>query len=84
MISFNTDFFLSVQDDQTFLESITGFASLNYTVPACFISYNSSLNKPFALGGLQDTRSNIIDLTSSQILKILGITFRQIFSFLMY
>ena len=55
----NTDFLLADQDDQTFLESITGFASLNYTVPACFISYNSSLNKPFALGGLQDTRSNI-------------------------
>lgn len=55
----NTDFFLSDQDDQTFLESMTGFSSLNYTVPAAFISYNSSLNKPFALGGLQDTRSNI-------------------------
>jgi len=55
----NTDFLLADQDDQTFLESITGFASLNYTVPASFISYNSSLNKPFALGGLQDTRSSI-------------------------
>jgi hypothetical protein len=55
----NTDFLLAEQDDQTFLESMTGFASLNYTVPAAFISYNSSLNKPFALGGLQDTRSNI-------------------------
>lgn len=55
----NSDFLLADQDDQTFLESITGFASLNYTVPAAFISYNSSVNKPFALGGLQDTRSNI-------------------------
>ena len=55
----NTDFLLADQDDQTFLESITGFGSLNYTVPAAFLSYNSSVNKPFALGGLQDTRSNI-------------------------
>lgn len=55
----NSDFLLADQDDQTFLESITGFASLNYTVPAAFLSYNSSTNKPFALGGLQDTRSNI-------------------------
>lgn len=55
----NTDFLLADQDDQTFLEAIQGFSSLNYTLPAAFISYNSSNNKPFALGGLQDTRSNI-------------------------
>lgn len=55
----NTDFLLADQDDETFLQSITGFSSLNYTVPAIFVSYNSSLNKPFALGGMQDTRSNV-------------------------
>lgn len=55
----NTDFLLADQDDQTFLESITGFSSLNYTLPAAFISYNSSVNNPFAFGGMQDTRSNI-------------------------
>ena len=55
----NTDFLLADQDDQTFLESIQGFSSLNYTLPAAFISYNSSNNVPFAFGGLQDTRSNI-------------------------
>ena len=55
----NTDFLLAGQDDETFLQSFTGFSSLNYTVPAVFLSYNSSVNNPFALGGLQDTRSNI-------------------------
>lgn len=55
----NTDFLLADQDDQTFLESITGFSSLNYTLPAAFISYNSSNNVPFAFGGMQDTKSNI-------------------------
>ncbi len=55
----NTYLLLAEQDDQTFLESINGFSALNYTVPAAFVSYNSSVNKPFALGGLQDTRSNI-------------------------
>ena len=56
---FNTDFLLAQEDDETFLESITGLGSPNYTVPAAFLSYNSSLNKPFALGGMQDTKSNI-------------------------
>jgi len=56
---FNTDFLLSAEDDETFLQSVTGLGSPNYTVPAAFLSYNSSLNKPFALGGMQDTRSNI-------------------------
>jgi len=39
--------------------SINGLGSLNYTLPAAFLSYNSSANQPFALGGMQDTRSNI-------------------------
>ena len=56
---FNTDFLLAAEDEETFLESITGLGTPNYTVPATFLSYNSSLNKPFALGGMQDTRSNI-------------------------
>lgn len=56
---FNSDFLLADQNDETFLQSITGLSSLNYTVPAAFLSYNSSLNKPFALGGMQDTRSNL-------------------------
>lgn len=55
----NTDFLLAGTDDETFLQSITGYSSLNYTIPATFLGYNSSVNKPFALGGLQDTRSNI-------------------------
>lgn len=55
----NTDFLLADQDDETFLQSINGLGSLNYTLPAAFLSYNSSVNKPFALGGMQDTRSNI-------------------------
>ena len=56
---FNTDFLIAADDDQTFLESVTGLGSPNYTVPAAFLSYNSSLNKPFALGGMQDTKSNV-------------------------
>ena len=55
----NTDFLLADQDDETFLQSINGLGSLNYTLPAAFLSYNSSVNKPFALGGMQDTRSNV-------------------------
>lgn len=55
----NTDFLLAGQDDQTFLESITGFSSLNYTLPAAFLSYNSSTNEPFCFGGVQDTKSDI-------------------------
>lgn len=55
----NTDFLLADQDDQTFLQSINGLGSLNYTLPAAFLSYNSSSNQPFALGGMQDTKSNI-------------------------
>lgn len=55
----NTDFLLSDQDDSTFLQSINGLGSLNYTLPAAFLSYNSSSNQPFALGGMQDTKSNI-------------------------
>ena len=55
----NTDFLLATQDDSTFLQSINGLGSLNYTLPAAFLSYNSSVNKPFALGGMQDTKSNI-------------------------
>ena len=56
---FNTDFLLAAQNDETFLQSVTGLGAANYTVPAAFLSYNSSLNKPFAFGGMQDTRSNI-------------------------
>ena len=56
---FNTDFLLAAEDDETFLQSVTGLGSPNYTVPAAFLSYNSSLNTPFALGGMQDTRSNV-------------------------
>jgi len=55
----NTDFLLADQDDATFLQSINGLGSLNYTLPAAFLSYNSSFNKPFAMGGMQDTRSNV-------------------------
>lgn len=55
----NTDFLLADQDDATFLESIDGLGSLNYTLPAAFLSYNSSKNNPFALGGLQQTTSNV-------------------------
>ena len=56
---FNTDFLLSDDNDQSFLQSITGLGTPNYTVPAAFLSYNSSNNQPFALGGMQDTKSNI-------------------------
>ena len=56
---FNTDFLLAAEDDETFLQSVTGLGSPNYTVPAAFLSYNSSVNTPFALGGMQDTRSNV-------------------------
>lgn len=56
---FNTDFILGQQDDETFLQNVTGLGTPNYTVPAAFLSYNSSVNQPFALGGMQDTRSNI-------------------------
>lgn len=56
---FNTDFLLSEQNDETFLQSIDGLGSLNYTVPAAFLSYNSSTNKPFELGGMRDTKSNL-------------------------
>ena len=56
---FNTDFIVAGVDDETFLQTVTGLGAANYTVPAAFLSYNSSTNKPFALGGMQDTRSNI-------------------------
>ena len=56
---FNTDFVVAGVDDETFLQTVTGLGAANYTVPAAFLSYNSSTNKPFALGGMQDTRSNI-------------------------
>lgn len=56
---FNTDFLLSADDDDTFLQSVTGLGAPNYTVPAVFLSYNSSVNTPFAFGGMQDTKSNI-------------------------
>ena len=56
---FNTDFVLGDHDDETFLQNITGLGQANYTVPAIFLSYNSSFNKPFAMGGLQDTRSHL-------------------------
>jgi hypothetical protein len=55
----NTDFLIADEDDATFLQSINGLGSLNYTLPAAFLSYNSSANQPFALGGMQDTRSNV-------------------------
>jgi len=55
----NTDFIIADGNDETFLQSISGLGSLNYTIPAAFISYNSSTNKPFALGGMQDTKSNL-------------------------
>tara|TARA_B100002019_G_C21214592_1_gene571286 strand:+ start:260 stop:1162 length:903 start_codon:yes stop_codon:yes gene_type:complete len=55
----NTDFLLADEDDVTFLESINGLGSLNYTLPAAFLSYNSSTNQPFAMGGMQDTKSNV-------------------------
>lgn len=56
---FHSEFLLADQNDETFLQSITGLSSLNYTLPATFLSYNSSVNKPFAFGGMQDTKSNI-------------------------
>tara|TARA_R110000824_G_scaffold149738_1_gene320053 strand:+ start:12404 stop:14023 length:1620 start_codon:yes stop_codon:yes gene_type:complete len=56
---FNTDFLLADGDDETFLQSVTGLGAPNYTVPAAFLSYNSSINKPFAFGGMQDTKTNI-------------------------
>ena len=56
---FNTDFLLSAEEDETFLQSVTGLGTPNYTVPASFLSYNSSNNVPFALGGMQDTKSHI-------------------------
>ena len=56
---FNTDFVVAGVDDETFLQTVTGLGAANYTVPAAFLSYNSSTNNPFALGGMQDTRSNI-------------------------
>ena len=56
---FNTDFVLADQDDETFLQNVTGLGAPNYTVPAAFLSYNSSINKPFAFGGMQDTRNEV-------------------------
>mgnify|MGYP003110290129 CR=1 FL=1 len=54
---FNTDFVLADKDDETFLQDITGLGQANYTVPAMFLSYNSSVNKPWAMGGIMDTVS---------------------------
>ena len=56
---FNTDFVLADQDDETFLQNVTGLGAPNYTVPVAFLSYNSSINKPFAFGGMQDTRNEV-------------------------
>lgn len=56
---FNTDFIVAADNNETFLQTVTGLGAPNYTVPAAFLSYNSSVNKPFALGGMQDTQSNI-------------------------
>lgn len=56
---FNTDFIVSEDNDETFLQTVTGLGAPNYTVPAVFLSYNSSVNKPFAFGGMQDTQSNV-------------------------
>lgn len=62
----NSDFIISDQSDETFLQNVTGLGSPNFTLPAAFISYNSSFNKPFAFGGMQDTKSNIRVVTVSE------------------
>ena len=62
----NSDFIIADQSDETFLQNVTGLGTPNYTLPAAFISYNASFNKPFAFGGMQDTRSNIRVVTVSE------------------
>ena len=62
----NSDFIIADQSDETFLQNVTGLGSPNYTLPAAFVSYNASMNKPFAFGGMQDTRSNIRVVTVSE------------------
>ena len=57
-IILNTDFILA-SDGDTWLQNAGQLGQNNYTVPAAFISYNSSTNKPYAFGGLDDTASVI-------------------------
>jgi hypothetical protein len=54
------DFILSDSaDEPTYLKEQSELGDRKYTLPAAFISLNSSSNEPFALGGLDDTRSVI-------------------------
>lgn len=54
------DFILSdVADEPTYLKQQSELGDRKYTLPAAFISLNSSSNQPFALGGVDDTKSII-------------------------
>ena len=54
------DFILSdVADEPTYLKQQAELGDRKYTLPAAFVSLNSSRNKPWALGGVDDTRSLI-------------------------
>ena len=57
-IILNTDFVLA-SDGETWLQNADQLGQNNYTVPAAFISYNTSINNPYAFGGLDDTVSVI-------------------------
>jgi hypothetical protein len=54
----NNDFYV---DDygNTYLQNKSDLNGKKYSLPAAFISYNSSDNEPRALGGLEDTQSRL-------------------------
>lgn len=54
----NRDFVLA-SDGETWLKKEGDLGQYNYTVPAVFISANSSMNEPFALGGEDQTINNM-------------------------
>ena len=54
----NTDFTLA-SDGDTWLQNADQLGQDNYTIPAAFISYNSSMNTPYAFGGEDNTTSVI-------------------------
>jgi hypothetical protein len=54
------DFVLSdVAGEPTYLKQQADLGDRKYTLPAAFISLNSSSNEPWALGGIDDTRTII-------------------------
>ena len=54
----NSDFILS-SDGDSWLQDSDKLGQDNYTIPAAFLSYNSSNNNPYAFGGEDNTLSNI-------------------------